>query len=151
MKIGIALTTLTLLLAHPLSATPDTDSTQTYSLVRKADTSALVKSFQTPPKDARPQVWWHWMDGNVSKEGIRKDIEWMKRNGIGGFHQFDAGGVNMPRAAKVKLPYLSDGWKDAFRFALNLADSLDMDVTIASAPGWSSTGGTWVKPEDAIK
>lgn len=151
MKIGIALTTLALLLAHPLSATPDTDSTQTYSLVRKADTSALVKSFQTPPKDARPQVWWHWMDGNVSKEGIRKDIEWMKRNGIGGFHQFDAGGVNMPRAAKVKLPYLSDGWKDAFRFALNLADSLDMDVTIASAPGWSSTGGTWVKPEDAIK
>lgn len=151
MKIGIALMTLTLLLAHPLSATPDTDSTQTYSLVRKADTSALVKSFQTPPKDARPQVWWHWMDGNVSKEGIRKDIEWMKRNGIGGFHQFDAGGVNMPRAAKVKLPYLSDGWKDAFRFALNLADSLDMDVTIASAPGWSSTGGTWVKPEDAIK
>ena len=151
MKIGIALTTLTLLLAHPLSATSDTDSTQTYSLVRKADTSALVKSFQTPPKDARPQVWWHWMDGNVSKEGIRKDIEWMKRNGIGGFHQFDAGGVNMPRAAKVKLPYLSDGWKDAFRFALNLADSLDMDVTIASAPGWSSTGGTWVKPEDAIK
>lgn len=151
MKIGIALTTLTLLLAHPLSATPDTDSTQTYSLVRKADTSALVKSFQTPPKDARPQVWWHWMDGNVSKEGIRKDIEWMKRNGIGGFHQFDAGGVNMPRAAKVKLPYLSDGWKDAFRFALNLADSLDMDVSIASAPGWSSTGGTWVKPEDAIK
>lgn len=151
MKIGIALTALTLLLAHPLSATPDTDSTQTYSLVRKADTSALVKSFQTPPKDARPQVWWHWMDGNVSKEGIRKDIEWMKRNGIGGFHQFDAGGVNMPRAAKVKLPYLSDGWKDAFRFALNLADSLDMDVTIASAPGWSSTGGTWVKPEDAIK
>lgn len=151
MKIGIALTTLTLLLAHPLSATPDTDSTQTYSLVRKADTSALVKSFQTPPKDARPQVWWHWMDGNVSKEGIRKDIEWMKRNGIGGFHQFDAGGVNMPRAAKVKLPYLSEGWKDAFRFALNLADSLDMDVTIASAPGWSSTGGTWVKPEDAIK
>lgn len=57
----------------------------------------------------------------------------------------------MPRAAKVRLPYLSDGWKDAFRFALALADSLDMDVTIASAPGWSSTGGTWVKPEDAIK
>ena len=26
-----------------------------------------------------------------------------------------------------------------------------MDVTIASAPGWSSTGGTWVEPEDAVK
>ncbi len=49
------------------------------------------------------------------------------------------------------LPYLSDGWKEAFRFALHMANSLDMDVTIASAPGWSSTGGKWVKPEDAIK
>ena len=122
-----------------------------YSVQIIKDSSDLARIFKTPPKEARPQVWWHWMDGNVSKEGIRKDIEWMKRNGIGGFHQFDAGGVNMPRAAKVRLPYLSDGWKDAFRFALNLADSLDMDVTIASAPGWSSTGGTWVKPEDAIK
>ena len=122
-----------------------------YSLIVKVDSSDLAKTFTAPSKAAKPQVWWHWMDGNVSKEGIRKDIEWMRRNGIGGFHQFDAGGVNMPRAAKVKLPYLSEGWKDAFRFALKLADSLDMDVTIASAPGWSSTGGTWVKPEDAIK
>lgn len=135
--------------------TTDTTTTagkrQAYSLIVKTDSSDLVKTFTTPPKAAKPQVWWHWMDGNVSKEGIRKDIEWMERNGIGGFHQFDAGGVNMPRAAKVKLPYLSDGWKDAFRFALALADSLDMDATIASAPGWSSTGGTWVKPDDAIK
>ena len=84
------------------------------------------------------------MDGNVSQEGIRKDLEWMRRSGIGGVHQFDAGGIDMPRAAKVKLPYLSDGWKDAFRYAVSLADSFGMDVTIASAPGWSSTGGPWV-------
>lgn len=138
-------------LRQDIPTSKDTDSTLTYSLSVHADSSELARIFQTPPKSSRPQVWWHWMDGNVSKEGIRKDIEWMKRAGIGGFHQFDAGGINMPRAAKVKLPYLSDGWKDAFRFALNLADSLDMDVTIASAPGWSSTGGTWVKPEDAVK
>ena len=91
------------------------------------------------------------MDGNVSQEGIRKDLEWMRRSGIGGVHQFDAGGIDMPRAAKVKLPYLSDGWKDAFRYAVSLADSFGMDVTIASAPGWSSTGGTWVEPADAVK
>ena len=137
---------LTIILSLSSSAAHDLAAAQ-----EKSDTSELVKTFQTPPKTARPQVWWHWMDGNVSKEGIRKDIEWMNRAGIGGFHQFDAGGINMPRATKVKLPYLSDGWKDAFKFALNLADSLDMDVTIASAPGWSSTGGTWVKPEDAVK
>lgn len=154
MRIKTTLAALALLLAlNPAAISQNTEAEgdTTYSITTTVDSSELAKIFRTPPKEARPQVWWHWMDGNVSKEGIRKDIEWMKRNGIGGFHQFDAGGVNMPRAAKVRLPYLSDGWKDAFRFALNLADSLDMDVTIASAPGWSSTGGTWVKPEDAIK
>lgn len=167
MNIKITLITLATLLPGGMAAQSFTESTdtlqspqsidttasspQTYSLVTTADSSDLAKAFATPAKAARPQVWWHWMDGNVSKEGIRKDIEWMKRAGIGGFHQFDAGGINMPRAAKVKLPYLSDGWKEAFRFALDLADSLDMDVTIASAPGWSSTGGKWVKPEDAVK
>ena len=157
MNIKTTLAALPLLISLTSAATTrDTSRIEagadtTYSVQIIKDSSELARMFKTPPKEARPQVWWHWMDGNVSKEGIRKDIEWMKRNGIGGFHQFDAGGVNMPRAAKVRLPYLSDGWKDAFRFALNLADSLDMDVTIASAPGWSSTGGTWVKPEDAIK
>lgn len=157
MSINITLATLTLLSqifqTAITSARKDTlmMEERCTEFITVSDSSNLVKDFASPRKEARPQVWWHWMDGNVSKEGIRKDIEWMKRNGIEGFHQFDAGGVNMPRAAKVKLPYLSDGWKDAFRFALNLADSLGMDVTIASAPGWSSTGGTWVKPEDAIK
>ncbi len=112
---------------------------------------SLHHVFNNIPDYAKPQVWWHWMDGNVSKEGIKKDLEWMKRSGIGGFHQFDAGGINMPRAAEVKLPYLSEGWKDAFSYAVSLADSFGMDVTIASAPGWSSTGGTWVEPEDAVK
>ena len=40
------------------------------------------EDFRNPPSDARPLVWWHWMDGNISKEGIKKDLEWMDRAGI---------------------------------------------------------------------
>ena len=112
---------------------------------------SLIQSFQNPSRAARPYVWWHWMDGEVSLEGIRKDLLWMDSVGIAGFHQFDAGGVNMPKAATFKRPYLSDSWKEAYRYAIALADSLGMEVTVASAPGWSSTGGPWVKPEDAMK
>ena len=113
--------------------------------------SRLIQAFQDPPRAARPYVWWHWMDGEVSLDGIRKDLEWMDAVGIAGFHQFDAGGVNMPKAAPFKRPYLSDSWKEAFRYAVRLADSLGMEMTVASAPGWSSTGGPWVSPEDAMK
>ena len=130
---------LIFLLASLTAASPDNGA------------SKLIKDFQEPPRAARPYVWWHWMDGEVSLDGIRKDLEWMDAVGIAGFHQFDAGGVNMPKAAPFKRPYLSDSWKEAFRFAVGLADSLGMEMAVASAPGWSSTGGPWVSPEDAMK
>ena len=31
----------------------------------------LEAGFQNPPASARPRVWWHWMNGNVTEEGIR--------------------------------------------------------------------------------
>ena len=111
----------------------------------------IIEQFQNPTRAARPYVWWHWMDGEVSLDGIKKDLEWMDAVGIAGFHQFDAGGVNMPKAAPFKRPYLSETWKEAFRYAVQKADSLNMEMAIASAPGWSSTGGPWVSPEDAMK
>jgi len=111
----------------------------------------IAANFAEPPREARPYVWWHWMFGYVSREGILKDLSWMDRAGIAGFHQFDAGGLGMAKAAEVQYPYFSDGWKEMFRYALHVADSLGMDVTIASAPGWSSTGGRWVTPQYAMK
>lgn len=51
----------------------------------------LFVTFQNPPNAARPRVWGHWMNGNVTIDGIRKDLLWMHKSGIGGFHNFDAG------------------------------------------------------------
>src|SRR5436189_4867987 len=53
-------------------------------------TDSLLFYFQNPPQSAHPRVWWHWMNGNITKDGIRKDLEWMHRAGIGGFQNFDA-------------------------------------------------------------
>ena len=111
------------------------------------------KDFQNPPQEARIRVWWHWMDSNISKDGIKKDLDWMKASGIGGVQQFDAGGTSLGGGQTIvkRLPYMQDEWKDAFRYAIRYADELGMEVAIASAPGWSSTGGPWVKPENAMK
>jgi len=64
----------------------------------------LYEGFADPPQEARPRVWWHWMDGNVTIDGIQKDIEWMDRAGIGGFHQFDAGGIGMKPIVPETMP-----------------------------------------------
>ena len=110
----------------------------------------LYQSFLNPDQSARPRVWWHWMNGNITKDGIRKDLTWMKRSGIAGFHVFDAG-LSTPQIVQKRLPYMTPEWKDAFHYAIALADSLGLEATIASAPGWSETGGPWVKDEDGMK
>ncbi len=110
----------------------------------------LDEGFQNPPEGSKPRVWWHWMNGNVTKDGIKADLEWMKRVGIGGFQNFDAG-LATPQIVEKRLIYMTPEWKDAFLFTTRLADSLGLEMAIAGSPGWSESGGPWVKPEQAMK
>src|SRR5262245_29198935 len=99
---------------------------------------ALVQGFVTPPDSAKPRVWWHWMNGNVTKEGIAKDMDWMKRVGIGGVQNFDAA-LNTPQVVENRLVYMSPEWKEAFRYAVDRAERNDLEFAIASSAGWSET------------
>lgn len=119
-----------------------------HAQTKRAD--SLVKNFQSPSNAARPRVWWHWMNGNITKDGIRKDLEWMNRSGIGGFQNFDAG-LTTPQIVEKRLTYMTPEWKDAFRFATTLADSLKLEMAIAGSPGWSESGGPWVQAKDGMK
>lgn len=110
----------------------------------------LEEGFMTPPNDAKPRVWWHWMNGNITLDGALKDMEWMKRVGVGGFHCFDAG-LTTPQIVDHRVGYMSDEWKDIFRTVVEKADEYGMEVAVAGSPGWSETGGPWVKPEQAMK
>lgn len=112
--------------------------------------SELLDKFADPPRECRPRVWWHWMNGNVSHEGVRKDIEWMNAVGLAGFHIFDAG-FDVPTIVEKRMPFMTEGWKREFNYALDLADSLGFEVSVASSPGWSVTGGPWVTRDDAMK
>lgn len=110
----------------------------------------LYKDFLAPGKAAKPRVWWHWMNGNITKDGIQKDLEWMKRVGIGGFQNFDAN-LFTPLVVPKKIGFMKPDWKDAFKFTTELADKLGLEMAIAGSPGWSVTGGPWVEPKDAMK
>ena len=110
----------------------------------------LAKGFADPPNSAKPRVWWHWMNGNITPEGIKLDLEWMHRVGIGGFTVFE-GAIHTPQVVPQRLIYMTPEWKDAFRLAIGTAQDFHMEVTIASSPGWSETGGPWVSPSHAMK
>jgi uncharacterized glyoxalase superfamily protein PhnB len=110
----------------------------------------LRKGFENPPNSARPLVWWHWMNGNITQEGIRLDLEWMHTIGLGGFQNFDAA-LATPQVVQHRLAYMTPEWKDAFRYATKLADQYGFEEAIAGSPGWSETGGPWVPPSQGMK
>ena len=110
----------------------------------------FVQNFKTPPETAKARSWWHWTRGNISKEGITHDLEWMKRVGIGGFQLAD---VNFGSGHVVveKIMFGSPEWLNTVRHAAQEAERLDLEMALFSSAGWSLTGGPWVKPEQAMK
>jgi hypothetical protein len=118
---------------------------------------ALTKAFANPPNAARPRVWWHWMNGNITEDGIDKDLAWMKRIGLGGVQNFDAafnepaGPFNTPKVVDKSLVFMTPEWRAAFKHAVETADADGFEFAIAGSPGWSETGGPWVKPQQAMK
>ena len=110
----------------------------------------LLAGFQNPPDSAKPRVWWHWMNGNITKEGIELDLEWMHRVGIAGYQNFDAA-LQTPQVVETRLAYMTPEWKSAFKEAIALGDKFRMEMAIAGSPGWSETGGPWVPPAQGMK
>jgi hypothetical protein len=116
----------------------------------QASSDPLKSGFQNPPNSTRPRVWWHWMNGNITKEGITADLQWMKKAGLGGFQNFDAA-LETPKVVDKRLAYMTPEWKDAFKHAILLGDQLGFEMAIAGSPGWSESGGPWVPGSEGMK
>ncbi len=110
----------------------------------------LARGFAEPPDTARPRVWWHWVNGNITEAGIDADLAWLKSAGIGGVQNFDAN-LGVPTVVPKRIAYMTPEWKAAFAHAVQVASKSGLEFAIASSPGWSETGGPWVPPADAMK
>ena len=108
---------------------------------------SLRSNFQSPPNEARPGVYWYFMDGNLSKEGITGDLEEMKQAGIGNVLFLEVN-VGVPRG---KVDFLSEEWQSLFVHAVNEARRLGIELTMGTGPGWAGSGGPWVKPEQSMR
>jgi hypothetical protein len=135
-----------LALSNVLLAQPPASS----NTATTAQKDELLRGFVDPPNSAQPRVWWHWMNGNISTEGIKLDLDWMHRVGIGGVTIFE-GAINTPQVVPHRLIYMTPEWKHAFNDAVTTARDFGMEVAIASSPGWSETGGPWVPAAQGIK
>ncbi len=118
------------------------------SLVAAAEPAAdLAAGFTDPPPSARPWAYWWWLDGNASREGITRDLEEMKRQGIAGALVFDAG---EGKGSPVGPRFMSAPWRALFAHTVAEADRLGLQLSLNLCSGWDC-GGTWVKPKDACR
>ncbi|HET6724325.1 MAG TPA: glycosyl hydrolase, partial [Chitinophagaceae bacterium] len=103
----------------------------------------LAKGFLNPPNAARPQAFWMWMNGHITKKGITLDLQLMKKMGLAGAFIYDTG-AGIP---KGPVDYGSSQWDEMVIYAMTEAKRLGLELFLHNSPGFSSTGGPWVLPE----
>jgi hypothetical protein len=111
--------------------------------VRASSISDLERGFLHPPDSARPWIFWFWLNGNITSNGITADLEAMKRVGIGGVVIMDVD----QGTPKGPVTFLSPQWFDLFRYTCAEAQRLGMQVSMNNDAGWSGSGGPWITPE----
>jgi hypothetical protein len=123
------------------------------SVINKTYSEDAVKSFLNPPESAKPGVLWMWMGSNISKEGITKDLEALKKEGFNRTTMFSLADVTTPWAGKIEksptpdiIAWTEPWWKLA-RFAASESKRLHMDFGMYNGAGYESSGGTWITPE----
>lgn len=107
----------------------------------------LAQGFASPPAWARPWVYWFWLNGNITREGIRLDLEAMKRAGIGGvlIMEVDQGAPLGP------VSFASPRWRELFQYVVQEAHRLGIQVNMNDDAGWNGSGGPWITPDRAME
>ena len=105
---------------------------------------SLREFFVEPPQEAKPWVFWFWMNGNISREGITKDLESMKRVGIGGVLWMEVSGPTWAPQGPIEAG--SKEWHEAMQWAISEAARLDMAFALSIDFGYGS-GGPHITPD----
>ncbi len=109
---------------------------------------ALQSGFITPPDTMQTSVYWYWISDNISKEGVIKDLHSMKTAGI---NRAFIGNIGLSDVPYGKVKMLTEEWWDILHAALKTATELNIEIGIFNSPGWSQSGGPWIKPGEAMR
>jgi hypothetical protein len=115
------------------------------NLIKQVDT--LQQSFMNPPDTAKPGVYWYFMDGNLSRQEMTKDLESMKEAGISNLIFLEVG-IGVPRGP---VDFMSEAWQEMFVHAVREAERLQIKILLGAGPGWCGSGGPWVTAEESMK
>ena len=107
----------------------------------------LKEKFRSPTDENTLWTYWYWLRDDISKEGITKDLEAMKKVGIGTAF---IGNIN-PEEKDGKIPMLSEQWWDHMVHAIEEGKRIGVDIGVFNCPGWSQSGGPWVTYDKSMR
>ncbi len=109
---------------------------------------SIQDSFVHIPDSVQTSIYWYWISGNISKEGVVKDLEAMKKVGI---NRAFIGNIGLAENPYGKVKMFTPEWWDILHTALKTATRLNIQIGIFNGPGWSQSGGPWIKPEQSMR
>lgn len=111
--------------------------------------STVEKNFKDTPESQQLGIYWYWVAGNMSKEGVVKDLQAMKSVGINrAFIGMIGEGQGAPQGP-VRM--FTDEWWDILHTMFKTAGELGIEIGMFNSPGWSQSGGPWVEPSQAMR
>jgi hypothetical protein len=122
-----------------------------FSSVIDAQTTLKKSEFLNPPTSSKVHVWWHWMGGNITKDGITKDLEAMKAQGVVQATIFNIGEIYTKKVDVPKVKFNSSEWIEMYQWALKEANRLGIIIGIQTIDGFATVGGSWITPELSMK
>ena len=113
----------------------------------------LADGFRNPPNSAKPWTYWFWINGNITREGIKADLEAMARVGIHGVLIMEVAKPNQPNqmAPAGPVAFGSLAWRELFGYAVTEAGRLGMEISMNNDAGWAGSGGPWNTPEFSMQ
>ena len=114
---------------------------------------SLDQGFRHPPDTAKPWAYWWWINGNVTEQSITRDLEEMKRQGIGGFLMFDARGYHESHVPPPpsRMDFMSPEWRKMLNFSMSEAHRLGLEMSMNLSSCAGALKGPWDVGNDAPK
>lgn len=113
----------------------------------------LESSFRSPPTAARPWAYYWWLNANVTRESITRDLEQMKEKGLGGFLLFDvtAYGQQIVPSPKRNIKFLSPPWRQLVKHTMSEANRLGLAMSMNLSTCGGALRAPWPTGEQAPK
>jgi hypothetical protein len=109
---------------------------------------AIESGFRNVPDSIRIGCYWYWISDNISKEGVVRDLEAMKKAGI---TRAFIGNIGQDNTEYGPVKILSPEWWEITHTAMKKAGELGIEIGMFNSPGWSQSGGPWVKSSESMR